>query len=203
MDVYQQNEQGEWFQPTGDVFEPFIDAELFDSIQVKLQERHDATPKRSPRSDELWLGGLWYDADSGDNLADNTQGKYFRVNHHEHNHKRLTFKEAEWFIGDYLRRVGQRLDTFGEAVESKKLLERLTDAEWIKELHLEYIVLEIQSYLEGKLKEGMNRIGGVEIVLDYDDERNPVLTTDGQPIETMTIETSSESSAVGPRTLVE
>jgi hypothetical protein len=62
-------------------------------------------------------------------------------------------------------------------------LERLTEAEWMKELHLEYIVLEIQSYLEGKLKHGMNRVGGVEIVLDYDDERNSVLTTDGNYLE--------------------
>ena len=181
--VYQQNEQGEWFQPTGEVFEPFIDSELFDSIQTKLQERYEATPKRSPRSDELWLGGLWYDAETNEKMAGNSQGKHFRVNHHEHNHKRLAFKEAEWFIGEYLQRVGQRIDTLGEAVESKKVLERLTEAEWMKELHLEYIVLEIQSYLEGKLTHGMNRVGGVEIVLDYDDEQNPVLTTDGNYLE--------------------
>lgn len=93
--VYQQNEQGEWFQPSDQVLEPFIDAQLLEDIQVKLQERHDATPKRSPRSDELWLGGLWYGVDCGEKLAGNCQGKHFRVNHHEHKHKRLTFKEAE------------------------------------------------------------------------------------------------------------
>ena len=181
--LFKQNEQGEWFQPTGEIFEPFIDADLFGRIQAKLQERYEATPKRSPRSNELWLGGLWYDAGSGEKMAGNSQGKHFRVNHHEHIHKRLSFKEAEWFIGEYLHRVGQRIDTLGEAVESKKVLERLAETEWMKELHLEYIVLEIQSYLEGKLKEGVNRIGDSEIILENDDEGNPVLTTGGNCLE--------------------
>lgn len=42
----------------------------------------------------------------------------------------------------------------------------------MKELHFEYIVLEIQSYLEGKLKPGKNRVGGVDIILDYDDDHS-------------------------------
>jgi DNA invertase Pin-like site-specific DNA recombinase len=181
--IYQQNQEAEWIQPTAEIFEPFIDAELFNSIQTKLQERYESTPKRSPRSDELWLGGLWYDASSGEKMAGNSQGKHFRVNHHEHNHKRLSFKEAEWFISEYLHRVGKRLDTLGEAVESKRVLERLSEAEWMKELHLEYILLEIQSYLETKLKLGVNQIGGVEIILDNDDEGNSVLTTDSNYLE--------------------
>src|SRR5262249_26308051 len=69
------------------------------------------------------------------------------------------------------------------AVEDKKLLERLADAEWMKELHLEYIRLEIESYLEGKLKPGMNKVGGIEIIMDHDDERNAILFTEGNLLE--------------------
>jgi hypothetical protein len=131
----------------------------------------------------LWLGGLWWDEDSKTKLAGDSQSKHFRVKHPDHDHKKLTFKEAEWFIGEYLRRIGQRLDTLGEAVEDKKVLERLWKEEWMKELHLEYIRLEIESYLEKKLKLGMNRVGSVEVILDYDDENNPVITTDGNYLE--------------------
>jgi DNA invertase Pin-like site-specific DNA recombinase len=178
-----QNEQEEWFQPDGDVFEPFIDPALFDRIQAKMMARREATPKRSPRSQDLWLGGLWVDEDTGLKLAGNSQGKHFRVKHPDHDLKRLTFKEAESFIGEYLRRLGQRLDTLGEAVESKKVLERLAHEEWMKELHLEYIRLEIESNLEAKLKPGLNKVGGVTVILDYDDEHNRVITTDGNYLE--------------------
>jgi DNA invertase Pin-like site-specific DNA recombinase len=181
--VYRWNDKAEWFMPTDEVFEPFIDADLFDSIQVKLEERRSATPKRSPRSEDLWLGGLWWDEDTKTKLAGNSQGKHFRVKHPDHEHKRLSFREAEWFIGEYLRRVGQRLDTVGEAVEDKKLLERLETDEWLKELHFEYIRLEIESYLEKKLKPGMNRVGNVEVIMDHDDEKNAVFTTDGNYLE--------------------
>jgi hypothetical protein len=29
------------------------------------------------------------------------------------------------------------------------------------------------------LKEGMNRVGDVEVIVDYDDERNLIIDTDG------------------------
>ncbi|MFN0195353.1 MAG: hypothetical protein ACKVT0_01300, partial [Planctomycetaceae bacterium] len=160
-----------------------IEPELFDRIQVKLEARRESTPKRSPRSERLWLGGLWWDSDTGTKLAGNSQGKHFRVKHPDHVHKRLSFKEAEWFVGEYLKRVGQRIESFGEALEDKKLLEKLATEEWLKELHLEYIVLEIGSYLETKLGEGIHRVGGKEIIVDYDDERNPIITTDADYLE--------------------
>lgn len=67
--------------------------------------------------------------------------------------------EAEWFIGEYLKQVGQRIETLGEAVEDKKLLETLATEEWMKELHLEYIVLQIGSFLADKLGEGPHHVG--------------------------------------------
>lgn len=181
--VYRWNEQAEWFQPADEVFEPLIESDLFDRIQTKLDERRESTPKRSPRSEDLWLGGLWWDDETETKLAGNSQGKHFRVRHPDHDHKRLTFREAEWFIGEYLRLIGQRLGTMGGAVEDQKLLERLAGAEWMKDLHLEYIRLEIESYLEGKLKSGMNTVGGVEVIMDHDAERNAVITTDGNLLE--------------------
>lgn len=156
---------------------------MFDRIQTKLEERRQSTPKRSPRSEQLWLGGLWWDDESGIKLAGNSQGKHFKVKHPDHEHKRLTFKEAEWFIGQYLDAIGQRIDTLGEAVESKKLLEKLATEEWMKELRFEYIVLEIESFFESRLKEGMNRVGDVEVIVDYDDERNLIINTDGDYLE--------------------
>lgn len=185
--VYRQNDKEKWFQPNEEVFEPFIDPELFGRLQAKLDERRASTPKRSPRSETLWLGGLWWDEESQQNLAGNSQGKHFKVKLPGHEHKHLTFKEAEWFIGEYLKRIGHRLDTFGEAVESKKLLERLATDEWMKELHFDYIVLEIESFLESRLKEGVNHVGGVQVILDYDIDpvkgRNAVITTDGNYLE--------------------
>lgn len=169
------------------MFEPFIGPELFGRLQTKLDERRASTPKRSPRSEKLWLGGLWWDEESQQNLAGNSQGKHFKVKLPGHEHKHLTFKAAEWFIGEYLKRIGHRLDTFGEAVESNKLLERLATDEWMKELHFDYIVLEIESFLESRLKEGVNHVGGVEVILDYDIDpvkgKNAVITTDGNYLE--------------------
>ncbi len=181
--VYRQNDKEKWFQPNEEVFEPFIDPELFGRLQTKLDERRASTPKRSPRSETLWLGGLWWDEESQQNLAGNSQGKHFKVKLPGHEHKHLTFKESEWFIGEYLKRIGHRLDTFGEAVVTNKLLERLATDEWMKELHFDYIVLEIESFLESRLKEGINRVGGVEVILDYDNQRNAIITTDGSYLE--------------------
>ena len=181
--VLRQNDKEKWFLPNTEVFEPFIDPELFERLQMKLEQRRASTPKRSPRSEKLWLGGLWWDEETRQYLSGNSQGKHFRVKCPGHEHKHLTFKEAEWFIGEYLKRIGHRLDTFGEAVESNKLLERLASVEWMKELHFDYIILEIESFLENRLKEGSHDVGGVQVVIDYDDERNPIITTDGNFLE--------------------
>jgi hypothetical protein len=181
--VFRKHDRQDWFQPFDQVFEPFIDPALFDRIQAKLEGRRQSTPKRSPRSDELWLGGLWWDAESGEKLAGNSQGKHFRVKHPDHDYKRLTFKEAEWFIAEYLKQVGQRVETLGEAVEDKKLLEKLATEEWLKELHLDYIVLQIGNYLEAKLGEGIHQVGGVDVIVDYDDEHNSIITTDADYLE--------------------
>ena len=180
---YRQHAEQEWFKPFDQVFEPFIEPKLFDSVQTMMQARRDASPKRSPRSDQLWLGGLWWDADSDTKLAGNSQGKEFRVKHPDHARKRLSFREAEWFIAEYLKQVGQRIETLGEAVEDKKLLETLATEEWMKELHLEYIVLQIGSFLADKLGEGPHHVGGADVIVDYDDERNPVITTDADYLE--------------------
>ncbi len=126
---------------------------------------------------------MWWDADSGEKLAGNSQGKHFKVKHPDHAHKRLTFKEAEWFISEYLKQVGQRIEALGKAIEDDKLLEKLATEEWLKELHLEYIVLQISSYLEAKLGEGLHHVGGVEVIIDYDDERNPIITSDADYLD--------------------
>lgn len=181
--VYRLNDKAEWFMPTEEVFEPFIDAAVFERVQIKLMERRSSTPIRSPRSEDLWLGGLWYDGDTGEKLSGNSQGKHFRCKHPDHHQKRLTFKEAEWFIGEYLCQLGQRLDTVGEAVGDKKLLERLDTDQWMKELHLEYIRLDVERYLGSRLKAGINTVGGIKIVLDHDEERNVILFSDCSLLE--------------------
>lgn len=50
------------------------------------------------------------------------------------------------------------------------------------ELRLEYIILQVQDYLAGRLEAGYNKVGDAEVVLDYDDEGSPcinVLTDEG------------------------
>ncbi len=181
--TYRQNDRQEWFQPFDEVFEPIIEPALFDRIQAKLEARRNSTSKRSPRSEQLWLGGLWWDADSGTKLAGNAQGKNFRVNHPDYRSRKLPFREAEAFIAEYLNRVGQRIEAFGEAVEDKKLIEKLATEEWMKELHLEYIVLEIGSYLEKKLGEGFHQVCGHEVIIDHNDDGSPLITTDADYLE--------------------
>jgi DNA invertase Pin-like site-specific DNA recombinase len=181
--VYRHNDRTDWFQPAEEVYDQIIPQELFDRIQAKLEARKQAGPRRSPRSEELWFGGLWYCGETDLKLAGNNQGKHFKVKHPDHHDKRLTFKEAECFIGEYLRRIGQRLDTLGECLESRKLLEKLAHEEWMKELRLEWIILEVQSYLESKLQPGMNTVGGMDVILDHDDEMNAVISTDASYLD--------------------
>lgn len=180
--TWRPNESSEWFQPGDEIFEPIIPIEMFASIQDKLEVRKQSTGQRSPRSQEMWFSGLWECEETELKLAGNSQGKCLRVNRPGHTHKKLSFKEAEWFLSEYLDRIDQRLDTLGEAAETKKLLESLSHDGWMTELRLEYIILQIQDYLAGRLKEGYNEVGDAKVVLDYDDEHNPcinVLTDEG------------------------
>jgi hypothetical protein len=156
-------------------FEPIIRVEMFASIQEKLGLRKQATGKRSPRNEKMWFSGLWECEETGLTLAGNSQGKCLRVNRTGHTHKKLSFKEAELFLSEYLDRIGQRIETLGQAAETKKLLESLSRDGWMTELRLEYIILQIQDYLAGRLEEGYNEVGDAKVVLDYDDERNPCI----------------------------
>ena len=174
-DTWRPNESSEWFQPGDEIFEPVIPLEMYICIQDKLEVRKQSTGQRSPRSDELWFSGLWECEETELKLAGNSQGKCLRVNRPGHTHRKLSFKEAEWFISEYLDQIGQRLDTLGEAAETKKLLESLSKEGWMTELRLEYIILQIQDYLAGKLEDGYNEVGKAQIVLDYDDERSPCI----------------------------
>jgi len=177
------NRPEEWYQPDEGIFEPVIPVAMFDRIQQRLEERRATTPKRSPRSEQLWFGGLWECEETGLKLTGNSQGKHFRVKHPDHHDKKLSFKQAEWFISEYLTRIGERLETLGQAAESKRLLESLCEQEWMTELRLNYLVLQIEDYLEGRLEEGWNKIGNTKVILDYDDEGNRVVTTDGDYLE--------------------
>jgi DNA invertase Pin-like site-specific DNA recombinase len=177
------NDRADWYQPDAEICEPIIPSELFDSIQQKLRTRRESSPLRSPKSEELWFGGLWVCAETGKKLAGNVQGKHFRVNHPDHKEKRLFFSEAEHFIGEYLTRIGKRIDSLGEAVESHNLLNQLAHDEMMKELRLEFIILEIEQYLEQKLERGFNEVGGTAVILDYDDEGNWIIITQGDLLE--------------------
>lgn len=103
--VYRQNDKEKWFQPNKKCLNRSSSAKIFGGLQTKLDQRRASTPKRSPRSETLWLGGLWWDEESQQNLSGNSQGKHFKVKLQGHEHKHLTFKEAEWFIGEYLKRM--------------------------------------------------------------------------------------------------
>lgn len=181
-EVFRQNDLENWFQPDDEVFEPIIPVEMFSRIQEKLEIRKQSTGQRSPRSEEMWFSGLWECEETELKLAGNSQAKCLRVNRPGHTHKKLSFKEAETFLFEYLDRIGQRLDTLGEAAETRKLLESLSKEGWMTELRLEYIILQVQDYLAGRLEAGYNKVGDAEVVLDYDDEGSPcinVLTDEG------------------------
>jgi DNA invertase Pin-like site-specific DNA recombinase len=180
---YRPQARQDWLQPTEEVCEGVIDPDLFGRIQARLEARKEATPQRSPRSEELWFAGLWYDSELKLKLSANSQGKHLRIKHPDHLDKRVSFKEAEWFVGEYLKEIGWRLDLIGECTESRKLLERLSDEEFMKELRLEWILLEVQSYLESCLQPGGNTVNGIVVILDHDDEMNAVITTDASYLD--------------------
>ena len=111
-------------------------------------------PKRSPRNEELWFGGLWVCGTTGQKLAGDANQKCLRVKHPAHQEKKLTFKQAEWFIGQWLEIVGKRIELLDEAAETKRLLRTLTKSEWLTELRFEYIRMDIENFLVAKLGEG-------------------------------------------------
>ena len=156
-------------RPDKPIFEPIISIELWDKIQAMLEVRKQSTPKRSPRNAELWFGGLFVCGTTKQKLAGNASLKYLRVNHPQHNEKRLTFKQAEWFIAKWLEVVGKRIEVAGEAVASKGLLKKLKTDEWLTELHFECIRLEIENFLAAKLGEGHHTVGNTDVIIVRDE----------------------------------
>ena len=55
--------------------------------------------------------------------------------------------------------------------------------QFIAELRFERLVLEIEEYLEDRLQPGFNQVGNAEVILDYDDEGNRIITTTGSYLE--------------------
>ncbi len=159
-----------WVQPEEEVFDPLVPPELFERVQARLEARKQAVPKRSPRNEELWFGGLFVCGTTKQKLAGNASMKCLRVNHPDHQEKKLTFKQAEWFIGQWLEIVGKRFEVAGEAAESKRFLEKLTASEWFTELWFERIRLEIEDFLAAKLKEGHHKVGDADVIIVWDNE---------------------------------
>jgi DNA invertase Pin-like site-specific DNA recombinase len=168
--VWQSQQPENWVQPDEEVFDPLVPPELFERVQARLEARKHATPKRSPRNQELWIAGLWVCGTTGQKLAGDASMKCFRVNHPAHQEKKLTFKEAERFIGQWLEIVGKRIEVLGEAAESKRLLKQLTTNEWLTELRFEYIRLEIENFLVAKLDEGHHEVGNAHVIIVWDNE---------------------------------
>jgi hypothetical protein len=171
-------------RPEKPIFEPIISIELWEKIQAMLEARKQAAPKRSPRNAELWFGGLFVCGTTKQKLAGNASMKCLRVNHLDHQEKKLTFKQAEWFIGQWLEIVGRRIEVVGEAAEGKRLLEKLTASEWIKELEFEQIRLEIEDFLVAKLGVGHHSVGRATVIIDWDEEEEcHSVETDGDYLE--------------------
>ena len=92
--------------------------------------------------------------------------------------------EAEGIIERYLEMVGGRLEFLGEAVESKQLLHKLTINEWLTELRLEYIRMEIEDFLVAKLGEGRHTVGNAYVIILWDNEEGcHSVDTDGDYLE--------------------
>ena len=117
-------------------------------------------------------------------LAGNASMKCLRVNHSEHHEKRLSFKQAEWFISRWLEIVGKRIEVVGEAARSKRLLKELTTSQWLTELRFERIRLEIENFLVAKLKEGHHKVGDADVIIVWDNEEGCYsVDTNGDYIE--------------------
>ena len=156
-------------RPDKPIFEPIIPIELWEIIQGILEARKQATPKRSPRNEQLWFGGLFVCGTTKQKLAGNGTLKYLRVNHPQHHEKRLTFKQAEWFIAKWLEFVGKRIEVAEEAAASKGLLKKLRTDEWLTELDFDRIRLEIENFLAAKLGEGHHTIGNTDVIIVLDE----------------------------------
>ena len=116
-------------------------------------------------------------------LGDATQ-KCFRVKHPDHQEKKLTFKEAQRIIGQWLEIVDKRIEVMGENLESKRLLDKLTTNEWLTELRFEYIRLEIESFLVAKLGKGCHTVGDATVIIDWDNQEGcHSVETDGDYFE--------------------
>ena len=171
-------------RPDKPIFDPIIPIELWDRIQSMLEARKQAAPKRSPRNAELWFGGLFVCGMTKQKLAGNASMKCLRVNHPDHQEKKLTFTQAEWFIAQWLELVGKRIEVVGEAAEGKRFLEELTASEWIKELEFEQIRLEIEGFLVAKLGVGHHSVGHATIIIDWGEEEGcHSVETDGNYLE--------------------
>ena len=155
-------------RPEKPIFEPIIPIELWENIQAMLDARKQATPKRSPRNEELWFGGLFVCGTTKQKLAGNASLKYLRVNHPQHHEKKLTFKQAERFIEQWLEIVGKRIEVVGDAVANKRLMKELTTSGWLTELRFEYIRLEIENFLVAKLGQGHHVVGDAEVIIVWD-----------------------------------
>ncbi len=181
---WQQQNSDSWVQSDEELFDPIIPVELFERVQEKLEARKHATAKRSPRNEELWHGGLWFCGTTGKKLAGNFSMKCLRVNRPDQYEKKLTFKQAEWFISRWLEIVGKRIEVVGEAARSKRLLKELTTDQWLTELRFERIRLEIEDFLTAKLKEGHHKVGDADVIIVWDNEEGCYsVDTNGDYIE--------------------
>jgi DNA invertase Pin-like site-specific DNA recombinase len=171
-------------RPENPIFEPIIPIELWEKIQGMLEARKQSTPKRSPRNEQLWFGGLFVCGTTKQKLAGNATLKYLRVNHPQHHGKRLTFKQAEWFITKWLEVVGKRIEVAGDAVANNGLLKKLKTDEWLTELHFEGIRLEIENFLAAKLGEGHHTVGSTDVIIVRDEnDGSYCIDTNGDYIE--------------------
>lgn len=149
-----------------------------------LEARKQAAPKRSPRNPDLWFGGLFVCGTTKQKLAGSASMKCLRVNHPDHHEKKLTFEQAEWFIGQWLEIVGKRIKVLGEAAKSKRLLERLTASEWMAELKFDVILFDIQKHLVEKLGDGCHTVGETTVIITWDnDEGCYCFDTDGSYLD--------------------
>jgi len=168
---WQSQQPDNWVQPDEEVFDPLVPPELFGRVQARLEARKQAMPKRSPRNEELWYGGgLFVCGTTKQKLAGNASLKCLRVNHSQHHEKRLSFKQAEWFIQQWLEIVGKRIEVVGDAVANKRLLKELTTSGWLTELRFEYIRLEIENFLVAKLGQGHHVVGDAEVIIVWDNK---------------------------------
>jgi DNA invertase Pin-like site-specific DNA recombinase len=177
-------ERESWVQPDEAISEPIIPPELFERVQALLEARRSRKVRRAPRNGQLWFGGLWVCGATGTKMAGDANQKCFRVKHPDHQEKKLTFNQAERFIGEYLEIVGERMKVLGDALESRRLLEALATNEWLTELKFDRIRMEIENYLAAKMGEGRHKVADAAVIISWDDgEGCHAVETDGDYLE--------------------